>query len=78
MIAGLVEECSQPGFIPDAAVSLPLNQLFTPWNDGHPRQQGQLSLHFRVCCLPIHKEIEDRHSNGLMILVPYPYLVIAF
>ena len=78
MIAGLVEERSQPGFVPDAAVRLPLNQLLIPGNDCHSRQQGQLGLHIRVCSLPIHKEVEDRHSNRLMVLVPNSYLIIVF
>lgn len=78
MIAGLVEECSQPGFIPDAAVRLPLDQLLIPGNDCHSRQQGQLGLHIRVCRLSIHKEVEDRHTDRLMVLVPDPYLVVVF
>lgn len=78
MIAGLVEECSQPGFVPDAAVRLPLDQLLIPGNDCHSRQQGQLGLHIRVCCLPIHKEVEDRHTDRLVVLVPDPYLVVVF
>ena len=78
MIAGLVEERSQPGFVPDAAMCLPLHQLLIPGDDCHSRQQRQLGLHLRVCCLAIHEEVEDGYSNGLMVLVPHSYLVVAF
>lgn len=78
MIAWLVEESSQPSLIPDAAVRLPLNQLLIPGNDGHPREQGQLGLHLRPCCLTINEKVEDGHANRLMILEPDAYLIIAF
>ncbi len=47
VVAGLVEECGEPGLVPDARVRVPVLELVVTRDHRHPRQRPQPRLHLR-------------------------------